>query len=281
MVASSRELVTAAACQNVSDRGAITVQLPSLPSVGTYTIWTLMQIPDAAHNQYQLDVNNDSCYEVGGASVMPASWQWVSSQAGTTTGKVQYNFTSTSGNSMTLIGTQAGVRLDRILVTKNTCVPSGNGTNCQSDTVSAVAADLSGASTVPPPSDSPVSGSIVPSQTITNDPANVLSVIYVVDSVQIPAEPNFALDTTLLSNGTHQVVMRISKANGTISNEATTITVNNPQTAFAPFIRWIRLNQHTAVMVSSIVGGVLVFCTLILLVKHIRLQRRLLSFHGF
>ncbi len=280
MVISNKQQVYAA-CDNVSQYGSITVKIPTLPTSGTYNVWTRMQIPDAEHSQYRLEINGKRCYEVGGSSITPSQWTWVSFQDGDLSSKVRYDFDKSVTNTAALIGTNPGVKIDRLLLIKTDCVPAGDGSNCQSDTLSTSAIDIAGATKVPPPSDGPVSGIIIPTQTISRAPATISKVIYAVDGKQIPTAQSFGIDTTLLINGSHHVAMQITMLNGSVTNEATTLTIENPQTALAPLKRWARLNQQTAVLISSVIGGILVLMSVLLILRHIRLQKRLLSFRGF
>ncbi|MDB5182276.1 MAG: hypothetical protein JWO47_60 [Candidatus Saccharibacteria bacterium] len=280
MVASSHSRAIAA-CENVSSFGAVTVRIPTLPSSGIYNLWTRMQTPDTEHNQYNLEINGGSCFAVGGSSITPGQWTWVSFQDGDLSSKVHFNFDSTDKNTARLIGTEKDVKIDRLLLVKTDCVPAGDGSNCQSDSVAASAVDISGATQIPSPSTGPVSGLIIPSPTISQNEEAVLKVVYSADGKPIPTTKSYMLDTTLLSNGSHQIAMQISRTNGTTINEATTITVQNPEGALSPLTRWARLNQGTAVTISSVIGGLLLILATLLIVRHIRLQKRLLEFKGF
>ena len=280
MIFSSRQRAVAA-CDNVTQYGAITVKIPLLPSKGTYNIWTRMQVPDQNHSQYRLEINGKNCFEVGGSSITPNTWTWVSFQDGDLSSRVRFNFNTLSSNTAKLIGSYKGVKIDRLLLIKTDCVPVADGSNCQSDIVSTSAIDIAGAAQIPPPSAGPVSGIIIPSQTISRFPEAIAKVIYAVDGKQIPAAHDFGIDTTLIGNGSHQIAMQITATNGTATNEATTLTVENPENALSPLRRWMRLNQGTAVALSSIAGGVLLLVSVLLISRHIRLQKRLLSFRGF
>lgn len=280
ILANSYGRVHAAACATGAV-GVVTVTIPTLPSAGRYNIWTRMQVPDETRNRYRLDVNGDSCFEVGGSSLVPGQWTWVSFQDGDLSSKVAYNFTNKSGNKLKLIGTDGGVKLDQVLVVKNDCVPVDQGANCQTDVAPEESFDTTGATVLPPSGSGLVSGIIIPSPTITQNKLAIIKVVYYVDSKQIPTASNYGLDTTLLSNGVHQLSIQITKADGTLTNEATTITTKNPETPFTPLRRWSRLNRGTVVMMSSIIGVLLLFATVFLAFRHIKLQKRLLSFHGF
>ena len=280
MIISSRGRATAE-CNNVSQYGSITLKIPSLPTKGVYNIWTRMQVPDQTHSQYQLEINNDQCFEVGGSSIMPNVWTWVSFKDGDLSSKIRVDFNTVSLNTAKLIGINPGVKIDRLILIKTDCIPVADGSNCQSDAVSTSAVDIAGANQVPPPSTGPVSGIIIPTQTISRSPEAIAKVLYVVDSKQIPTTNGFGIDTTLLSNGSHQVAMQITNDYGIVTNESTTILVENPVNALSPLKRWIRLNQSTAVKLSSISGGIIVLLAIFLVVRHMRLQKRLLSFRGF
>jgi len=272
----------AAAAPCVDDgAGSVLIGLPALPSRGRYTVWSRVQVPDDEHTRYKLEINHDACFMVGGSSITPREWTWVSFQDGILTNYVQYDFTHVTDNIVRLIGADAGVRVDRLLLVKNDCVPEGLGSNCTTDVVPVAAMDTKGATEVPPPSPGKVSGVVVPSQTVTRKPGSVKRVVYYADGEPMPATPNFGLDTTLLTNGTHRVTMQITQSNGSVSNEITTLDVENPESAFSPLRRWVRLNTRAAVIISSVNGGALLLAALFFIVRHIRLQKRLLHFHGF
>jgi len=270
-----------AACQSDDNSyGAVTLQAPTLPSAGSYTVWTRLQVPSTTSNQYRLEINNSACYEVGGKGIEVGKWSWVSFQDNEPTRKISYDFEKASGNSLKLIGTNAGVKVDRILLVKTDCIPVDLGTNCESSGVAATVS-TAGATEVPPPTSSEVSGLIVASTTVSQNPGTISKVVYFADSNMMPTATGFALDTTLLSNGAHRITMQITKLNGTVINEATTLQVSNKQNAFSPLKRWVRLNQSTAVLLSSIIGGALVVAATLLIVRHMKLNKRLLEFRGF
>jgi len=280
MISASRDRAYAA-CSNVSQFGAITVKIPALPSSGTYNIWTRMQAADTTHNQYSLEINGKNCYVVGGSSITAGQWTWVSFQDGDLSSKVRYDFNSKTNNSAKLIGTESGVKIDRLLLIKTDCTPIADGSNCQSSNITISAADTAGATQIPPPSNGPVSGLIIPSPTISQNKETISKVIYAVDGKQIPTATNNQLDTTLLGNGNHEVAIQTIKTNGTIVNEATTLIVENPQNAFSPISRWVRLNHHATVVASLITGGALLAIVIFLIIRRVLLNKRLLEFKGF
>ena len=281
MVFSSRGSAVAAACVDAAKYGSVSVTLPVLPSRGEYTLWSRMQIPDDEHSQYELEVNGQDCYQVGGASLTPGQWGWVSFEGGNLSRKVSHNFDHTSDNMLKLIGSSQGVKVDKILAVKGDCVPSGLGNNCQTDTVTIDPSDTAGATEIPPISNGPVSGIVIPSPTISRSSLGIAKVLYVVDGQTIHAAVGNGIDTTLLANGSHRIAMQITKSDGSIINESTTLVVDNKQTAFSPVRRWIRLHERSAIMIASVTGGILVLLAVFLVVRHVRLKKRLLEFKGF
>jgi hypothetical protein len=281
MIAATHSKVTAAACDNSLQYGSVKSSLSILPTTGTYIIWTRMQVPDSAHSQFNLEINNQSCYVVGGSSITPNTWTWVNFQDGNLSTIIKYNFDRTIDNSARLIGTFAGVKVDRLLLIKNSCVPVGLGANCQTESARTTIPDMAGASSVPPPSSRTIGGLIIVSPTVQKNPELIQKVVYFADGLQVPTAASFALDSTLLTNGEHQISMQITETNGTVINETTNINVLNNESVLSPFIRWIRLNTHAAIVFSSLAGGVLLLLALLITIRHILLQKRLLSFHGF
>lgn len=140
-LAASPVKVSAAACTAPStDYGTITQTL-SMPSNGTYRIWTRMSSPSISNDSYLLDIDSTSCYTVGGANVPVYSsgattyfsndkTNWIS----TTSSDTQIDVSLTSGtHTLTAIGTGEGLVIDRMIVTKDVgCTPTGTGSNCAS-----------------------------------------------------------------------------------------------------------------------------------------------------
>ena len=280
MIFSHAAKVVADAGENTANYGVVALDVPTLPTRGAYVLWTRMQVPDDQHNRYRLEVNGNTCFEVGGSSVTPGEWEWVSFYGGNLSKTVRYDFDHTTENHFRLIGIDPGVRIDRILLIKNGCVPAGLGDNCQSTTASATFS-LSGATEVPPASNGPVGGIVIPTQTIVNNADQITKVVYYADGAPIPTAYNFGIDTTLLRNGTHRISIQITKSNGMVINEATTLMVENKQGVWSPLVRWARLNAQDAIILSSVLGVCFVAGSVLLFVRHTKLQKRLLTFRGF
>lgn len=133
--------VHAAACTLPStDYGTVDLSV-SIPTAGTYRIWTRMAAPSpsAAGNNYLLQVDTASCDTIGGTTVpvyasgattyfTNDSSNWIAKN--TTGAYVDVSFT-TGTHSLKLIGNASGVVIDRLILTQDTsCVPTGTGGNC-------------------------------------------------------------------------------------------------------------------------------------------------------
>lgn len=130
--------VAAACAAQSTARGAATSSF-SIPTSGTYRIWSRMLNPSTANNSYILEIDDTTCGVIVGdnSAVQANVWTWVDYQSGTTTNKI--NVTLAAGtHTIKLIGREDNVEIDKIIMTTDTsCVPTGTGDNCigSADTV--------------------------------------------------------------------------------------------------------------------------------------------------
>lgn len=265
---------------NDKNYGQVELAVPKLGTAGAYNIWTRMQAASQTNNQYLLNVNGASCYKIGGSSLEPSQWQWVYFQDGNLNQKVVFDFNRAEGNSLKLIGVQTGVKISHIMLTKSDCIPIEYGNNC-AENGAAIMSASGNTSSVPPLTGDSVSGNIFPTQLIIAEQTNIAKVIYFVHGKTIPSSKNFSLDTSLVPNGAHRIAIQITKKNGDIINQETSITVSNLESILSPAIRWARLNRNSLATVGVIAGGVLVLVSIFHLIKHLLLKRRLMMFRGF
>lgn len=102
----------------------------SVPSSASYTIWSRIQIPDAAHTSFYLEVDGDCVGAVGGNASLPFNqWSWVNYLNGTASTKITRQL-SNGNHSIRVIGKDAGVKLDRVILASDNCTPNGLGDNC-------------------------------------------------------------------------------------------------------------------------------------------------------
>ena len=211
----------------------------SVKTAGTYTIWTRMLAPSTSSNSILLNITNPggnsaSCYNVGGASSIPAgSWTWVNYNDGSASNVIKVSL-SPGNYTFTLTGTEAGVGIDRIeALSDNTCVPTGTGDNCTpvSDTTPptvSLSAPAAGAT---------VSGASVAVSASATDNVAVASVQFRLDGANLGGVDSsspygYTWDTTGVSNGSHALSAIATDTSGnTTTSSPVTVTVNNAATA--------------------------------------------------
>ena len=102
----------------------------SIPTTGTYTIWSRLETATATNNSYYLQIDCGSPISVGGANLPVNTWTWVNYQNGTTSSKITASLTSGS-HTFLLTGEDPGVLVDRVVfATDPNCTPTGTGDNC-------------------------------------------------------------------------------------------------------------------------------------------------------
>jgi len=135
------------ACQMPAATYGVTTVTVTVPSPGTYTVWSLMRAPDSANNAYYFNADlgggQSICPMVIGDGALTANqWAWVNYKNGSTSDKATITFTTAGTHTVTLTGKEQGVALDRIMLLSDACVPTNLGNNCIQ-------------STTPPPTPSP------------------------------------------------------------------------------------------------------------------------------
>ena len=102
----------------------------SIPTAGTYTIWSRIQSDTATNNSYYLQIDCGSPISVGGANLTADTWTWVNYKDGNTASKITATLTAGS-HDFFLTGEDPGVIVDRVIfATDANCVPTGTGDNC-------------------------------------------------------------------------------------------------------------------------------------------------------
>lgn len=114
--------------QTVNNFGSLTTNV-SVPSSSTYKIWVRMSAPDTNNNAVQLQVDGGTVVKVGDSSINPNTWTWVDYKNGNVGDKLSMAL-SAGTRKITLTGIEPGVKIDRVLITDETCQPIGTGENC-------------------------------------------------------------------------------------------------------------------------------------------------------
>jgi hypothetical protein len=136
-----------AACSAVSPtlgNSTITVNLPSTTS---YHVWSRVMASDSTNNSYYVQFDSGCPINVGDSSLIPSNtWTWLDYQDGSATTHTSVSLTA--GNHLvTMIGRETGVKVDRIMLLSDSCMPTGTGDNCNvvtasGDPVIAAAGDI-------------------------------------------------------------------------------------------------------------------------------------------
>jgi chitodextrinase len=216
----------AAACSvDTNSVGSITTTV-SVPSTGTYRVWSRIMAPDSTNNSFLLELDDATCYTVGD-SVIPANvWTWVDNQNADTNSTIDVAL-SAGSHTLKLYGREPGVMVDRVILLDDfTCVPSGFGDNCNipPDTTPPTTA-------VTAPADgSTVSGTVGVSATASDD-TGVTKVDFLVDgsvaSSSTAAPYGFSWDSTTVANGNHTLSSKAYDAAGNSATAPITVTVAN------------------------------------------------------
>jgi hypothetical protein len=161
---------------------------------------------------------------------MPANtWTWVDYQSGTTTNKINATL-SAGSHTITMIGREDNVKLDRVILTSDTaCTPTGTGDNCADppDTTAPTT------SITAPTNNSTVNGTVNITATAADD-TGVSKVEFYVDGslkgTDTTSSYAYSWDTTTASNGSHSLVTKAyDSANNIGTSAAVNVTVNNGQ----------------------------------------------------
>ena len=221
-----------AGCTLPDDRLGTDIIKVTVPTDGTYQLWSRLKPTDSSNTSYTVQVDNGCPVNVGGSSLAAGEWSWVNSQNGNPTSSTSLSLTAGS-HTFILTGSSPGLSIDSILLaTDPTCVPVDTGANCL-------------APIPPPPTDitppttiltSPVTGAVLTGSaaltaTATDDTAvarvDFLSNGAVIDSTTTPPY-SFTWDTTVVPNGTYSLESQAyDEAGNTTISLPIAVTVQN------------------------------------------------------
>jgi chitodextrinase len=234
--------VAAAACSAPATTYGTDTMTVSAPSTGTYYAWVRMENPSTSANSIMMQIDGDSCFTVGGSSSAAANtWNWIDYDSGSTSDVMSTSLTQGT-HSIELIGTEAGVSVDRIeflSAPPSSCTPTSTGENCAPSNPAPPTVSFTA-----PSQGSTVSGS---SGTITALAASasgvsqigIRDVVIKLDSTilaTLTSSPyTTPWDTTTASNGTHTLTAIATDTQGNQTTATETVTVsNNKACAAAP-----------------------------------------------
>jgi hypothetical protein len=277
----------AAACLNDDGYGEVFIggAAAELEATGPHVIWTRMQSADTNNNSYLLEVNELTCFKVGDSqSMKPNEWVWVSYQDGNLDKKITYDFLSKTGNALKLIGSEANVKIDRLMILPSSsgCVPAGLGDNCgRPITAITSSAPVGGSPSASfgPRNVGTVNGTVRLSEA---DQSGVASVTYFAGGRKLVSyDAPAPFDTTLLSNGTYSMDVKTLYVSGGVANESFLITIENPSNTFGPVTRWLRLNSASIRLACAVLAAVAVVSAMFVMLRRLLLNHKLKKYHGF
>jgi hypothetical protein len=88
-----------------------------------------MNAPDTTNNAVQLQVDNGVATKIGDGGLTPNTWTWVDWKNGDVNNKTTMALTA-GDRTFKFTGIEPNVKIDRVLVTDENCVPTGTGSNC-------------------------------------------------------------------------------------------------------------------------------------------------------
>ena len=271
------QTANATACKDVTQYGAVRLQVPELPHSGDYALWARLQ-STSSPAELMVEINQNECYKIETTSAAADQWMWV--PYGQTAKPKIIQLDQAKQYNLTVFGMTDGLRIDSIMLSEPDCRPKDLGNNCTTMAVATAAG--SEVEQLPPPSNEAVNGKVQLSQTPVRYQPQLVSVQYTVDgkTIQESTTPE-PLDTTLLADGTYTILITTNLNNGQVIRESTVIQIENPNNALSPIVRWIRLNQKSLEVVGIVLGSLVVAIILIGSLKRWYLQRRQRHFHGF
>lgn len=217
---------TPTGCTIPSNYGAV-AQTVTVPTTGSYRIWSRIMAPDTINNSYALDIDGTSCAVVGDSNTIPANaWTWVNYKDGTVGTPISVTLTAGS-HTLKIIGREAGVKVDRVLALADTaCVPSSTGNNCtaSADATAPITTITS------PASGATVSGVVTVAATATDNIAVTRVEIYADNTLKtaLTAAPyTYQWNTGALANGPHSISVKAYDAAGNVGAATAVVTVAN------------------------------------------------------
>jgi len=110
-----------------------------IPATGKYRLWAHIYVPSVGSSNFYMQLAGYCSIDVGGGKSAPAkAFTWVDYQQGKTNKKIDLSLKEGDYN-INFAGHSAGVGVDKLLLLRDTsCVPMGDGKNCQNDNPPAV-----------------------------------------------------------------------------------------------------------------------------------------------
>ncbi len=230
----SKKADAACAAQDTS-RGSVTSSF-SVTQAGTYSVKSRIQA-NGTNDSFILEIDGTTCgVKVGNANTGATGWQWIDYRDGNTASK--FTVTLAAGtHSMTMIGTEDNVQVDRVLFLSDAaCVPSGTGDNCANvdNTPPSQAAITS------PANNSTITGTTLLTATGTDETGIAKIEFYMGTSLLGTASSSpytYPLNTSLYPAGTYSLTAKAYDAAGNSKTSSiVTVTIPPPPDTTAPSV---------------------------------------------
>lgn len=112
-------------CQENTELGVVTAEV-NVPYSGGYSFWSRVKGTDQNSDSYYLKFGSE-CYEIGSEKLTKYNeWLWLE---GGSAGKINLDLTE-GKHTFKLLGKEAGLKLDEIILGYGTCNPYGKKLNC-------------------------------------------------------------------------------------------------------------------------------------------------------
>ncbi|MDQ3065176.1 MAG: hypothetical protein M3Q36_02800, partial [bacterium] len=246
--------IAAAECENVSQYGAVRLQVPDLPYTGDYSLWVRLQ-SQQPETKLLIELNQSACYEIYNDSVKDGEWTWVKYSLNGKKSAIMLD--QKKSYSIKLIGISQGLKIDSVIFSDTECILQGNGSNCS---VAVQAENIKNSDFVelPPLSQNDLSGKVFLSNTPKLYEEKLESVSYIVNGRTLQYETSLEpFDTNLLEDGLHKVLITTRLNNGEVINESIDISVQNPNNALSPVVRWFRLRESSVKVTLIVIFSIL------------------------
>lgn len=226
LFAVNRGSVEAACPSQDTSRGTVTSTF-NVPSTGTYYVWARMQASSSTNDSFTMELDGSVCgITVGDTSVPTSGWKWVGYKSGNTGTRNTVNL-SAGNHTMTMIGREDAVKVDRVLfITDANCTPSDatKGDNCVTNNDGT----LPQVSISSPANNATISGNAT-IQANASDNVGVTNVDFYMGSTKLGSDTTspytFNLNTAAYTDGQYQLSAIAYDANDN-QQRSSEITVN-------------------------------------------------------
>lgn len=236
--------------------GVIEYDLLDQPDLTGKNIWVRSR--SNIKSSYNLGIIvKDDCQELSVTDQQSGKWQWHSLKSA----GQNYTTKGTFGaGSIKLVGLEAGVQVDKVMIADSDCAPEGEGSNCDSQQRELVI-DYRGYTKLDSKK-SYIGGVATISQTPDSNKNNIRLLRYIVDGNILQSSDSVrGLDTALLPDGKNVVYIETVLKDGKVIREYIEINTYNPSTIIRPLAIWFRNHPGIKLVVYTLIALAVVAVT--------------------